>query len=41
MASKGIITMNITNGQVAAVYSEFNTGAWLVDFYKYPCNATA
>jgi hypothetical protein len=27
MASKGIITMDIENGLIAAVYSEFNTGA--------------
>jgi hypothetical protein len=25
------MTMNITNGRIAAAYSEINTGAWLVD----------
>ena len=41
MASKGIITMDIENGSIAAVYSEFNTGAWLVDFHKFSCNITS
>lgn len=41
MASKGIITMNIENGSIATVYSEFNTGAWLVDLHRIPCNSTS
>jgi len=38
----GIITMNITSaGQIAVVYSEFNTGAWLADIGYPECNTTA